>query len=1074
MSVGLKKNSGLSLRALSYGSRLVQAQILVRSFYGLVFVLMASISLSCRQSTPPESLAASQADVWLEEAKRLSGTYSRVSWEKGEEKALQALEVFQYENHQEKIFEARRCLADLYLSLQKPRLALDALGSNEDNGDEQYQGKDLAMVRLRTGQAFGRLEQYEEAVVRLERAREFFERTGDKTLEIEALQHLVNFYWYAKETRLIPALLDRAKALSEALDDPKLPAATLFYQAVFQQRQGQSQEAMAIYQTILSEINRSGNRLIEAKIMNNLGILFNSVGEPTKGLANLERAATLFEEMGLSAQGACYMNMGKIYTNLGERGQAFFYLEKARTIYSGFELQQAQASVHYFLGKLYDDTGDGNQALGYLNQALAAFREAGSVNPRILTHLAIAQVLLKRSQSREALDHLYQALGLATRINSRSMMARIFDGLGESCLLLQDYPEAICHFEAALSLHRQLGLVTGEAMTLYNLSRAYLKMNRSVEAERYSYNARSLFQEIGQRQGEALALYTLAQIQRGEGAPALALETNDAALDILESLRAKITGRNLRAHFSASIHDLYDFKINLLNQLSETRQDPTFAVKAFETAERARAQSLLELLQDVTPGDDPRAISGFRKKKQDRLNDLNGKSLYRMTLIQRGQSLEQVERDIDRLMTEYRGLEAEIDQNNPRYAYLSDIHSAELSKIRDHVLDEDTVLLEYALGQETSYLFLASSVDFRVFPLPAAANLEDMAREAYKALKARGQKISFETMSERNHRIKEADAEWTRLSRALSDALIRPALPYIDQKRLLIIAEDALQILPFNALPDPDREEWTPLIVDHEVIIAPSASVLLFLVNEHKKKKSARHALAIFADPVFNAEDARFKDQAAAPTPSQILAMRQRGSGWQRLTHTSREAEKIREIAPAEHILIATGFEATREAAMNPGLIDYRMLHFATHGVIDAKRPELSGLVLSLFDKQGAPRNGFLSQGEIFQLKLNADLVVLSACQSALGQEIKGEGMVGMTQAFMYAGSPLVLASLWSIEDEATADFMGNFYKNMFQKNMAPTKALQSAQQTMWRDAHHHSPYYWGAFIAWGLWDQDR
>ena len=1067
MSLRLEKKPGI-------GPRLLAMMVV-----GIASALLIWVGfLSCRRVEKQKKASTSQAVSWFEEARLLSSTYSRTSWEKGREKAQAALAVFQTENRREKVMAARFCLGDLYLSLQKPCLALDVLADSKDRDRQPFPELDRARIHLRTGRALGQLEQYEEAVTRLERARRYFEKTGDVVREITALQYLANYYWYAKRSGLIPSILDRAMALSRDLNDSSLVATTLFYRAVYQQRKGANREAMDIYRSIIGEINRAGNRLIEAKIMNNLGILYNSVGEPTKGLANLEKAAVLFQEMGHSTQGACYMNMGRIYTLLGERGQAFTYLERARTVYAGFSLRQAQASVLYFLGKLYEETGDYDQAYTHLQQALAIFREVGSTNPRILVHLAMAEVLLKKRRSRDAQDHLHKALGLAARHNSLSMMGQISEGLGKSSLLLQDYPEAVCHFETALAIHKTLGRVSREAMTLYNLSEVHLKMNRTREAERYAYDALSLFREIGQRQGEAAARHILARIQQKKGFPALALETNNAALDILESLRAKITGSSLRTHFSASIHDLYDFKIDLLVRLSETRQNGKLAIQAFETTERARAQSLLELLENVTPGDDPATVSGLRKKKQECLNDLNGKSLYRMRLIQRGRPLDRVDDEIDQLIVNYRRLGAELDNHNPRYAHLSHLGSGDLTAIRNRVLDRETMLLEYALGKERGYFFLVSRDDFRVFPLPSYAELEYKARTAYHALTVRSRKVAFETLGERTRRIETADSDWARLSRELSDILIGPALPFLKQKRLLIVAEDALQFLPFSALPNPNRKDSGPLILDYEIVTAPSARVLLFLARERESKRStvprpASRSLAIFADPVFESDDPRFKDLTGLSSDRrQVLAMAQRDSGWKRLVHTRREVRKLLEMVPSGKILVATGFDATREAVLDPGLADYQIVHFATHGVMDARRPELSGLVFSLFDQQGAPRCGFLSQGEIFQLKLNADLVVLSACQTALGQEIKGEGMVGITQGFMYAGAPMVIASLWSIQDEATADFMALFYNNLFQKEMTPTAALRQAQCSLWQGSCHRSPYYWGAFIAWGLWDQ--
>ena len=165
----------------------------------------------------------------------------------------------------------------------------------------------------------------------------------------------------------------------------------------------------------------------------------------------------------------------------------------------------------------------------------------------------------------------------------------------------------------------------------------------------------------------------------------------------------------------------------------------------------------------------------------------------------------------------------------------------------------------------------------------------------------------------------------------------------------------------------------------------------------------------------------------------------------------------------------ALDFEASRSTAMSGILAKYRIIHFATHGLLNNKHPELSGLVLSLVDKQGKTRDGFLKLQDIYDMKLRADLVVLSGCQTGLGEEINGEGLVGLTRGFMYAGASRVVASLWSISDLATATLMAEFYKSM-ENGMRPAAALRAAQIQMWKQQQWKSPYYWAAFQIQGEW----
>jgi CHAT domain-containing protein len=285
---------------------------------------------------------------------------------------------------------------------------------------------------------------------------------------------------------------------------------------------------------------------------------------------------------------------------------------------------------------------------------------------------------------------------------------------------------------------------------------------------------------------------------------------------------------------------------------------------------------------------------------------------------------------------------------------------------------------------------------------------------------------------------------------------------------LLIVADGVLHYVPFAALSVPQGAErgcpaeasYCPLIVDHEVVSLPSASAVSVIRAEQHRRPRASKTLAIFSDPVFDAGDPRVR-AASAPGP---------GSRFDRLPFSRREAAAIAALAPRERTLNAIDFDANREAVTDPALADYRFVHFATHGVVDSQHPELSGLVLSLVDRSGRARDGFLRAHELYNLDLRADLVVLSACRTALGKEIKGEGVVGLVRGFMYAGSPRVVSSLWDVRDAATAELMTQMYRRMLSEGFTAAAALRSAQLSMWRRGQYQAPFYWGAFILQGEW----
>ncbi|MGH9841147.1 MAG: CHAT domain-containing protein, partial [Blastocatellia bacterium] len=345
--------------------------------------------------------------------------------------------------------------------------------------------------------------------------------------------------------------------------------------------------------------------------------------------------------------------------------------------------------------------------------------------------------------------------------------------------------------------------------------------------------------------------------------------------------------------------------------------------------------------------------------------------------------------------------------------------------------------------------------------------------------------IPNESGQKKQTRLSNADAESREVAIELSRILLRPVFTQLGNRRLLIVADGALQYVPFAALPKFGSRANEPLIVHNEIASLPSASTLAVLRREMAGRPAAAKTVAVFADPVFEADDERVKpatagaEKAASDEPSRILLKKSAkdsgatGDGFRipRLPHTRREAETILRLASAGSGKSSFDFSANRGAATGDELGQYRIVHFATHGFLNSLNPELSGLVMTLVDEKGAPRNGFLLAPEIYNLKLPAtELVVLSACQTGLGKEVRGEGVVGLTRGFMYAGAPRVVVSLWNVNDRATADLMKHFYQGLLGRRLRPAAALRAAQLELSKSKQWQAPYYWAAFGLQGEW----
>jgi CHAT domain-containing protein len=424
-----------------------------------------------------------------------------------------------------------------------------------------------------------------------------------------------------------------------------------------------------------------------------------------------------------------------------------------------------------------------------------------------------------------------------------------------------------------------------------------------------------------------------------------------------------------------------------------------------------------------------------------------------------------------------------------------------LSEIQQRALDPETLLLEYSLGEDASYLFVVSQTSLTSHRLPKRSEIEAATRRVRELLTA-PQPQPGDTEAKYQARVKEAREGYWAQAAELSRMLLGPVASQLGRKRLAIVADGALQYIPFAALPAPSPEndngrnsgaEPQPLFVEHEIVNLPSASTLATLRHETAGRKPAAKTLAVLADPVFTDDDTRvsrdvskagIKGKARSAdsyeTDIGFLQMTRSGretgvigaeSGFGRMLNTRREAAAISALVPERERMQALDFEASRTTALRPELGEYRIVHFATHGLLNNVHPELSGIVLSLVNKEGNQQDGFLRLQDIYNLKLPAELVVLSACQTGLGKEIKGEGLIGLTRGFMYAGAPRVVASLWKVDDRATSELMKRFYQGMLgPEALRPAGALRQAQLSIWKQKQWREPYYWAAFVLQGEW----
>jgi CHAT domain-containing protein len=365
-------------------------------------------------------------------------------------------------------------------------------------------------------------------------------------------------------------------------------------------------------------------------------------------------------------------------------------------------------------------------------------------------------------------------------------------------------------------------------------------------------------------------------------------------------------------------------------------------------------------------------------------------------------------------------------------------------------LDARSVLVQYALGSPRSFAWVVTRDSVDLVTLADRKTIEDVARRAHDYLKT--------------YQPDRPRAELTALLGDLSSLILAPIAPLLEAKdRVIVAADGALAYVPFAIMAIARDGATMPMLEAFEIVRVPSMSAMA--AQRRRAEAGPSKTLAVFADPVFTPTDPRLpRSDVRAPLPAQPSG----GISLNRLPATSAEAGAIAALVPENSRLVATGFAATRERVMNTPLADYRIIHFATHGLVDSRYPGLSALALSQFDASGQTQNGLLRLQDIYALRLNADLVVLSGCDTALGREIRGEGLIGLADAFLYAGARSLVVSLWQVPDRATAELMTRFYAYVLTDRLRPAEALRRAQRSIAAERRWSDPYFWGAFVVLG------
>jgi CHAT domain-containing protein/Tfp pilus assembly protein PilF len=843
-----------------------------------------------------------------------------------------------------------------------------------------------------------------------------------------------------------------------------------------QQRADSLRQAVVKYEEAARLYHTLGERAKEAVCLLGAGAFSHHLGDLRKALEYYGQALPIFQVVGDRAwEAATLNNIGLVYFFLGERQKALEYFTQALAIARAVGNRAGEATTLNNIGRVYDDLGEKQKALEYYTQALAIIRAVGDRAREAGALSYIGQVYDALGEKQKALEYYTQALALRRAVGDRAGEATTLNNIGKVYSDLGEKQKALEYFTQSLAIFRAVGDRGSEATLLTNIGRVYYDLGERQKALEYFTQALDIVRAVGFREGEARTLGNIAAIERDRGNLGEARTRIEAALDLIEAVRAQAPGPELRATFLASYRDYYELYIDLLLRQHEREPDKGHDRVAFQASERARARSLLELLAearvDVRQGIAPE-LKERERAVHARLAAIQSRLLqaYRQPHPDAAQ-IAALEAEFKRADAEREQVEWEIRRRHPRYAELQYPTPVGVSAVQG-MLEEGTALVEYVLLRESGVVFVVTREEFRAVRLGSAKTIREYVEKLREAVAAGPRRGAF--------------SNYVLHARWLYQELVQPVEAWIEGKRELIIVPDGiLYYLPFELLltsaegmgGDPRRLPY--LVRKYAVRYVPSASVWVGLGRPEAERREWEKTLVAYADPVYGDLEGAVRE-AWRSAFGELAKL-------PRLPHSRREVQQIARLYPAADVVLRVGQEAREERVKSGEAERARYVHFAAHGVLNENKPEYSGIVLTLGapsalatragetaqraeperagQREESAEDGLLQVYEVFNLRLNAEVAVLSACETGLGKEVRGEGMVGLTRAFLYAGAEAVVVSLWKVMDPATAELMVRFYRHL-RAGMKKAEALRQARLEM-LDQYAH-PYYWAAFVLVG------
>jgi CHAT domain-containing protein/Flp pilus assembly protein TadD len=1013
--------------------------MLLRCRFTLLIFVLFTVSNAAPQSNDSLVLKAEQK---LKEADEL---FDHAKMEESVSAYSESLKLFEQLNDKPQIAACYYKISRACNRLGRYDQALDLLTKaktlHTELGDRSALGYDLSEL---AAVVFSKGD-FKQAIELGQGALQIHREINDDRGICSSLLTLGNIYIQKGDSEAALKIAQESLEISKKVNDSNLTFLNLNLLGNSNIRLGNLDDAKSYLEQALEIAKQSPNKDQLGMANLNLGRVYWHRGDLQKALehynASLQIAESTASTKGITAN---LNNLALVYLNQGSYGEALRCHQRALSIREKAKDKAMLPSSLSNIGEVYSEMGDLQRALEYFKKGLALDLEIGEKHGIGSDYLGIGAIYEKYDRHQLAIENYKQAEKTFQDTKEKKGLAQASNSLGNVYASLGMNEKALDYQQQAMSVANEIGDQKLISEIYRSLGMIYYKLENYDEANRSALEAIRISKDIGLSETLSASLYLNGQIYQSKGEIDSAIDSMKESIAVIESTRANLRLPEDKETFLKNRLDVYDDLTDLLVKSGKN-------VEAFEYAERSRARAFLDLLAEAKI--DP--LSHLNADFLQRKSDLYAKFAEAQKKIAKGKTSPDLQKKLHDLDEKYLDLMRDIRQENPGYADLTIVEPLRLDEVYDQ-LDDQTALLEYSLGKKESFVFTVTKNNLAVYPLANEKVISDSIRELNEVI-AKPEQV-WET-TERAH------SKLVRTASKLYELLIGPAISQLPGKKRLIIAPDgALNALPFEVLITKKVNEikFTQLpylVKDFEINYLPSASILSSLRQRASKTETqnVQKNLIGFADAVYSKSTELKTNDDSGYFGVMNLS---------NLPGTRKELDAIVQLYPIGTVSTFFGTKATESTLKSSQLSEYKKLHFALHGMINQDRPEFSSLVFSA--DTSAKEDGYLTLREILDLHLNADLVVLSACKTALGQQIRGEGMKSFARAFLYSGTPSVVVTLWNVSDQSTVEFMKSFYSNLESRSMNKAEALRNAQIKLIRSPQYSHPYYWAPFVLVG------